>query len=314
MKAPAAARPQNVAHFIIDVARVKSAPRGDVQNDRFKDNSGVSSSLKRSRRLVRSWLGALQGAPTRRAKERVGEEVLSSGVARSEVEKLVGMPVGSLALYEHALKHRSVFRGHLTTGLESNERLEFLGDAVLGAAVAEKLYSAFPDRDEGFLTRMRAKLVNGQALATYARALGLGKLILMSDNMADSDGRDNETILADAFEAVVGALYLDLGFNAARRFVLDLIDRLVDLQALSAKRSNYKSLLLEFVQARGWPQPVYTVLAEDGPSHDRRFTIGVLVDEQPYGQGQARSKKQAEQQAAREALERLASNDGVSAP
>ena len=253
---------------------------------------------------MRSWLGALgrpfeprePGLPPDRG------EVSAEGIARRDIEAVVGMPIGDLALYEHALKHRSVFRGIVTTGTESNERLEFLGDAVLGAVVAEHLYAEFPDRDEGFLTRMRANLVNGKALAGYARAIGLPPLILMSDNMAGSDGRDNQTILADAFEAIVGALYLDLGFAAARRFVLDLLGRLVDLGDLAVQRSNYKSLLLEYVQARGWPQPTYAVVNEEGPSHDRRFTVEVSVDEMPYGQGEARSKKQAEQAAAREAL------------
>jgi ribonuclease-3 len=265
----------------------------------------VNGSLQRGQRLVRSWLGALRRPLERAARRPVSDEVTPSGVARSAVERLVGMPVRDLGLYDHALRHRSMFRGIVITGTESNERLEFLGDAVLGAAVAERLYTAFPDRDEGFLTRMRANLVNGQALAEYARAIGLGPLILMSENMATSDGRDNQTILADAFEAVVGAIYLDLGFAAARRFVFGLIDRLVDLHALAEQRSNYKSLLLEYVQARGWPQPTYAVVAEEGPSHDRRFTIDVVVDGVSRGRGTARSKKQAEQAAAREALDVL---------
>jgi ribonuclease-3 len=234
---------------------------------------------------------------------------LPSGVTRASVERVVGMPVRDLRLYEHALKHRSIFRGAITTGTESNERLEFLGDAVLGAVVAERLYSGFPDRDEGFLTRTRANLVNGQALAGYARALSLGNIILMSDNAAQGEGRDNPTILADAFEAIVGALYLDLGFSAARRFVLDVLAREVDLAEVAELKSNHKSLLLEFAQARGWGQPQYLVVSEEGPSHDRLFTVEVLVDNVPRGQGSARSKKQAEQVAAEEALEVLRTTD-----
>jgi ribonuclease-3 len=228
-----------------------------------------------------------------------------SGVERTAVEAVLGMPLRDLGLFEHALRHRSIFRGAITTGTESNERLEFLGDAVLGAVVAEKLYTAFPDRDEGFLTRLRANLVNGQALARYARALGLGQLILMSENAAQGEGRDNPTILADAFEAVIGALYLDQGFLAARAFVLGVLEREVDLDAVAEERSNYKSLLLELAQSRGWGQPVYAVVEEEGPSHDRRFTIEVLVEDVPRGRGAARSKKQAEQEAAHEALEAL---------
>ena len=232
-------------------------------------------------------------------------EVSPGGVERAAIEALVGRPVGALALYEHALRHRSMFRGLVTDGTESNERLEFLGDAVLGAVVAELLFATFPDRDEGFLTRTRANLVNGQALARYARALGLGPLILMSENAATADGRDNPTILADAFEAVVGALYLDQGFAAARQFLLDVLAEHVDLGSVAELRTNYKSSLLEFVQARGRAQPAYHVVAEEGPSHSRHFTVEVTVDGTPYGRGEARSKKQAEQSAAREALDTL---------
>ncbi len=226
-------------------------------------------------------------------------------VARDRIEAFVGRPVGSLALYERALRHRSVLRGKPNGHLQSNERLEFLGDAVLGVAVAERLFAAFPDRNEGFLTRIRAKLVNGVMLAAFAEARGLGDLLLLSPNMAQGEGRSNPTILADAFEAVLGALYLDLGFDAARAFVFELIEEYVDLDTISEQRSNFKSMLLERVQAEGQRQPLYHVVAEEGPSHDRRFTVEVRVGAQPLGLGSARSKKQAEQKAAREALERL---------
>lgn len=229
----------------------------------------------------------------------------AAGIAREPIERFVGMPVGDLRLYEHALRHRSVLRGVTGGHLESNERLEFLGDAVLGMAVAEKLYAAFPDRDEGFLTRTRAKLVNGQQLAAFARARGLGELLLLSPNMQNAEGRDNPTILADAFEAVIGALYLDQGFAAARSFVFRVLDEYIDVAAVSEQRSNFKSLLLEHAQAEGRGQPVYEVIAEEGPSHDRRFTVEVLVSGEALGQGRAKSKKQAEQEAAREALDGL---------
>jgi len=254
----------------------------------------------------------MRGPNNRLAKRQKGE-VMPSGVARADIERFVGMRIHDLRFYEHALRHRSVFRGRVTTGTESNERLEFLGDAILGAAVAERLYTEFPNSSEGLLTRMRANLVNGQVLADYARALHLGPLILMSENTARSEGRDNPTILADAFEAIVGALYLDLGFDAARGFVLRVIDQLVDLESLSVQRSNFKSLLLEYAQARGWAQPSYSVAAEEGPSHDRSFTIDVLVEGIPRGRGLAGSKKQAEQTAAQEALDVLHREENTSA-
>ncbi|MEM6286436.1 MAG: ribonuclease III [Bacteroidota bacterium] len=265
-----------------------------------------SGTLRRSARLVRSWIGALRGpaerrGPVARTEAEMGE-VSARGVARRDIEALVGMPVGDLNLYEHALRHRSLFRGLPTDGTESNERLEFLGDAVLGAVVAERMYRAFPDRSEGLLTRTRALLVNGKALAGFAEMIGLAPLVLMSDNMEGSDGRSNQTILADAFEAVVGAVYLDLGFAAARRFVNRVLDECVDLREAAADRSNYKSLLLEHVQALGMEQPSYRVLAEEGPSHDRRFTVAAVVDGVALGEGRDRSKKSAEQSAAQQAL------------
>ena len=297
--------------------------------------------FRRSARLVRSWLGGLRrsvrrGAPlvsgdgTAEALPQAppaavpeasrvaarpadplaasvppADEVTARGVSRRAVEALVGMPVGPLALYEHALRHRSLFRGLPTDGTESNERLEFLGDAVLGAVVAEALFTAFPDRDEGLLTRTRATLVNGKALAGYAEALGLGPLLLLSDNMDSAAGRANTTILADAFEAVLGAVYLDLGFDAARRFVTRVLGAHASVQDAAQDRSNHKSRLLELVQSRGLAQPVYSVVSEEGPSHDRRFTVAAVVDGVDCGQGAAKSKKEAEQEAAKQALATL---------
>ena len=262
-----------------------------------------SGTLRRSARLVRSWLGTLRepaGAPA--APRAAADEVTDRGVSRRAVEALVGTPVGDLDLYEHALRHRSLFRGLSTDGTGSNERLEFLGDAVLGAVVAEVLYERFPHRSEGHLTRTRATLVNGKALAGFAEVLGLGPLVLMSDNMEASGGRANQTILADAFEAVVGALYLDLGFDASRRFVCQVLDRCVNLETAAADRSNHKSLLLEYVQGLGHEQPTYEVLSEEGPSHDRTFTIAAVVGGERLGEGTDRSKKSAEQAAAQAAL------------
>lgn len=235
----------------------------------------------------------------RRARE------LSAEISRDAIEQVVGQPVNDITLYSRALRHRSVLRGKPGSHLDSNERLEFLGDAVLGVAVAEKLYFAYPDQDEGFLTRTRAKLVNGPTLADFARAVGLPRMLLVSAGMDTQQGRDNPTILADAFEAIIGAVYLDLGFGAAREFVFRILEEHVDLAEVAEQRNNFKSLLLEFVQGEGRGQPVYQVVAEEGPSHDRRFTIDVLIEGEPLGRGFAASKKRAEQEAAQQALERL---------
>ncbi len=215
-----------------------------------------------------------------------------------------------MSLYERAMRHRSLLRGETNTALRSNERLEFLGDAVLGFITAEHLYQIFPTKDEGFLTRLRAKLVNGKALAECAEQIDLGRFILMSKNMIQEQGRQNRTILADAFEALIGAIYLDLGLPAARAFIHRTMFNDVDLAELSQHHDNYKSLLLEFAQARGWSQPTYSVISEDGPSHARTFTVEAILQGNPSGRGQAGSKKLAEQRAAREALKRLREKGG----
>lgn len=229
----------------------------------------------------------------------------SSLLSPSDVERLVGMPVQNLPLYEQALTHRSRFRGEADSHLATNERLEFLGDALLGFIIAETLFQRFPDKNEGYLTRLRAKLVSGKALARYARRLDLGPHILMSANAEQSEGRDNPSILADAYEALIGALYLDQGLEAARRFIRASALDPVDLAELAAQNENYKSQLLEYMQAHSRSQPMYRVVREVGPSHDKTFTVEALLDGEPYGRGTASSKKKAEQQAARKTLEHL---------
>jgi ribonuclease-3 len=221
------------------------------------------------------------------------------------VSRVLKIPVQDLTLYRRALTHRSLLRSRSQDVQESNERLEFLGDALLDLIVGEMLYHRFDDRNEGFLTRLRAKLVSGKVLANYARRIDLGDYLLMSSNAEKGEGRDNTSILADAFEALVGALYLDQGYDAARRFVRDEVLDGVDLQQVARHEENYKSLLLERMQAEGRPQPTYRVVQEDGPSHDKTFTVDALVDDVAYGRGSAGSKKQAEQYAAREALVNL---------
>lgn len=226
-------------------------------------------------------------------------------VSRETIEQLAGGPVDNLSLYRRALTHRSLLREHSNHSLQSNERLEFLGDAYLDLAIGEVLYHRFPDKNEGYLTRLRARLVSTAALARYARHMELGPHLLMSKNAAQTEGRENPNILADAFEAFVGALYLDQGVDAARQFVHDRALAPFDLSDVVAQNENYKSQLLEWMQAEGRPQPTYQVVSEEGPSHDRQFTVEVVVGDTAYEQGTAGSKQQAEQHAARHTLEAL---------
>jgi ribonuclease-3 len=223
----------------------------------------------------------------------------------ANIARVTGFPVKNLELYERALRHSSLARLPGNRHLQSNERLEFLGDAVLGLATAEYLYDQFSDKDEGFLTRVRAKLVNKKALAEYAETIGVQPLLEMSKDMERAGGRVNPSLLANAFEALLGAVYLDHGYPVARTFVVNTIVRSVDLHEKASRRENYKSLLLEFAQARGWPQPQYRVVDEHGPGHERVFHVEVIIGSLAYGTGKGKSKKSAEQRAARSALRNL---------
>jgi len=231
--------------------------------------------------------------------------VTAGTVDRQTIERLIGHSIRDLSLYERALTHRSLLRTEQSPELKSNERLEYLGDAVLGMVVAEHLFRRFPDKDEGYLTRLRAKLVNRKTLADRASELNLGDIIFMSKAIADTTGRTSESILADAFEAVIGAMYLDVGIEAARSFIRKTVLQRVDLAELARQRVNFKSHLLEYAQAHKWPQPAYRVVEESGPSHDKTFRVEVVLSGKSLGEGTAKSKKEAEQIAARRALGEL---------
>lgn len=232
-------------------------------------------------------------------------------IPQHTVEHLVGRSIDDLSLYRRALTHRSLLRVYPEQSLQSNERLEFLGDALLDLFVGEILYDRFPTRDEGALTRLRARLVSEHPLATYARHLDLGSHLLMSKNAAQG-GRDNPSILADAFEALVAAVYLDLEYEAAQTFVHDRVLASFDLEELAAQDDNYKSQLLEHMQARSRPQPTYHVVQEEGPSHDKTFTVEVRIGDTAYEQGTAGSKQDAEQAAARRTLTQLSKREPAS--
>ncbi len=221
------------------------------------------------------------------------------------IEALTRTPPVDLDVYRRALRHRSVLRGEKDSYLESNERLEFLGDAVLEIIVSAHLFAEFPAVNEGFLSRLRAKLVSGQALADAARGCGLAELIEISTEAREQGAADNTSILADALEAVIGALYLDHGPDAPQAFVLRILLEGRDLRALAARTDNYKSALLEYAQAQGWEQPTYTVTLAEGEPHERTFTIEALVNGRAMGVGTASTKKAAEQIAAEQALEKL---------
>ncbi len=208
------------------------------------------------------------------------------------------------ALLQNALVHRSALNE--LHGSVSNERLEFLGDAVLELVTTVFLYERFPGEQEGVLTSYRAALVKTTTLAVVAKELGLDHLLKMSKGEERSGGRDNIGMLADTFEAVVGALYLDQGYDAAQQFIETSLFPKVDEIVSSKLYKDYKTNLQELVQSQGKSTPEYRTMEESGPDHLKVFTVEVFVDGASLGSGNGKSKQDASQEAARVALEKMA--------
>lgn len=217
------------------------------------------------------------------------------------LERTLGYRIRCRELLGQALLHRS-FPQTSPHPTVSNERLEFLGDSVLNLIVGEHLYHQYPGSPEGDLTKFRSRLVNRKALAAYANALGISQFILMSPSAAQSVGKGYETIVSDTFEALVAALYLDGGFEAARTFVEQQVSVAIQSGSVATDDENYKSRLLEYAQSHGFGVPRYVIIKQDGPDHDRTFTVEVHLRNERYGAGTGKNKKEAEQAAAGEAL------------
>lgn len=204
-------------------------------------------------------------------------------------------------LFDQAFTHRS-FLNEAREKVSSNERLEFLGDSILSFVVSQYLFNQYPQFDEGTLTNLRSLLVNTKSLAEAAKELSFGTLLKLSKGEEESKGRQNQSLLADSFEAFIGALLLDQGYKIVEDFLYKTI--LVKAQPLAEKRTlkDPKSLLQEYVQSQKLKSPVYTVIKEEGPAHAKQFTIGVYVEEKLLGTGIGKSKQQAEEYAAEAAL------------
>jgi len=211
-------------------------------------------------------------------------------------------------LLDEALSHRSFTGVYGEDRIESNERLEFLGDAVLDLIVAHELFKRYPKKSEGDLTELKSLLVSRPTLLQTATEVGLGEAILLSRNEEATGGRMRPSILADAFEAVLGAIYLDGGYDAVQRIVVSRIIRELPAVARIPGYRNYKSILLEHVQKHKIGRLIYRTKNESGPDHQKTFTVEVLLDRQVLGEGEGNSKKQAQQDAARASLEQLGIN------
>lgn len=208
----------------------------------------------------------------------------------------------NIDLLKNALTHSS-YANEVRCGVTSNERLEFLGDSVLSIIVSEHIFNCFPDMPEGELTRLRASLVCEKSLCSFSRELCLGEHLLLGKGEEKGGGRERDSILADAFEAVLAAIYLDGGMDAAKRHVLRFVLRELNSNNDENDFKDYKTLLQEIIQRNPEESVSYILTGEEGPDHDKRFTVEVRLNSNTIGTGSGKSKKRAEQMAAKQALE-----------
>jgi len=221
-----------------------------------------------------------------------------------DLEAAIGYRFKNISLLQNALTHSSYANERWHNSLLSNERLEFLGDSILGMTVAEYLYRNFPDRPEGELTRMRADMVCEKALAKVAARIGLGRHLMLGNGEEQSGGRSRDSILADAVESVIAAAFLDGGMDAARQFIDRFV--LVEIPVQKLHNADYKTALQELVQQKKNQVLSYVLTGESGPDHDKHFEVEVKLNGTAIGTGSGSSKKRAEQDAARCALEKMA--------
>ena len=221
-----------------------------------------------------------------------------------DLEAAIGYQFRNITLLQNALSHSSYANERWHDSLKSNERLEFLGDSILGMVTAEYLYRSFPERPEGELTRMRADMVCERALAAVAERIGLGNHLLLGHGEEAGGGRNRDSILADAVESVIAACFLDGGMDAARQFINTFV--LTEVPVKKLRNADYKTALQELVQQKKNQTLSYMLVGESGPDHDKQFRVEVSLNGRVIGTGEGKSKKRAEQDAAKAAVEILA--------
>jgi ribonuclease-3 len=213
----------------------------------------------------------------------------------------LGIEFSDILLLSRSLTHRSYLNEH-PEAIEDNERLEFLGDAVLDFLVGAWLYNRFPEMAEGQLTRLRSALVRTEQLAEFSKQLELGKAMRLGRGESDSGGRHRQALLCATFEALVGALYLDAGIKAVEEFLEPFLETAADKILISGKTQDPKSRLQEWVQSKGNGAPIYHTVSSRGPDHAKMFEVEVLINGQKYGHGKGHSKQAAAKAAAKEAI------------
>ena len=224
-----------------------------------------------------------------------------------DLEVAIGYRFNNISLLQNALAHSSYANERWHDSLKSNERLEFLGDSILGRVTAEYLYRNFPNRPEGDLTRMRADMVCERSLAVAAEKIGLGKHLLLGNGEEIGGGRQRDSILADAVESVIAACFLDGGMEAARQFINTFV--LTEIPTQKLRNTDHKTALQELVQQKKNQTLSYVLVGESGPDHDKQFVVEVSLNGKVVGKGIGSSKKRAEQDAAKAAIEALFSKE-----
>src|SRR3989338_7619188 len=220
----------------------------------------------------------------------------------SAFEQKIGYTFKKKGLLEQAFTHRSYLNENRESGREHNERLEFLGDAVLELVVTEFLFAKYPEKAEGELTAVRAALVNTTSISAAAVALGMNEYLLLSRGEAKDTGRARAIILANAFEALIGAIYLDAGYKPARDFIAEQLFGMADEVVAKKLWQDGKSKFQKIAQEKTGITPSYKMLQQSGPDHDKRFVVGVFIGQEKVAQGDGRSKQEAEQAAAEKGL------------
>jgi ribonuclease III len=218
------------------------------------------------------------------------------------LEKILGVTFANKSLLLSAITHRSYLNEHREATWEHNERLEFLGDAVLELVVTDFLFAKYPEKPEGELTAIRAALVNTNSLAAASELMNVNQFLLMSKGEAKDEGRARQYILANVFEACIGAIYLDQGYDEAKAFIADRLFRNTDTIVEKRLWQDAKSRFQELAQEHASITPTYETVSQEGPDHDRVFTVGIFLRHEKVAEGKGRSKQEAEQQAAQAAL------------
>lgn len=238
---------------------------------------------------------------------RLSETELEPVTRFSKLEEILGLKIEPKHsnLYKRALRHRSIVDHNQFSSYETYERLEFLGDAVLDLIVTEILFKKFEKENEGFLTKLRAKLVRADTLYEFALKLGLNTHLEIGERATGQGIELSKSVLSDVFEAITAAIYVSNGYEPAYQFVESCIDRFINFDEVITKIDNHKSLLMEYSQSEKLELPRYVVISEDGPGHDKTFHIAVYIGSKKLGEGRGKSKKIAEQQAARTALKNI---------